>query len=83
MCREQGVRTNGCGTYRIGDTRGMAVLATALTHDGSDCEGRKRMASEQIGETCHGQSAEEKNAALVHSRVVGEVDYWRGETPTG
>jgi hypothetical protein len=66
MCREQGVRTNGCGTYWIGDTRGMAVLATSATHDGADFERRKRMATEQIGRACHWESAIEKNEALFH-----------------
>ena len=64
MCRGQGVRTNGCGTYWIGDTRGMAVLATPATHDGSDFERRKRMATEQIGEPCHWESAEKENSAF-------------------
>jgi hypothetical protein len=65
MCRGQGVRTNGCGTYWIGDS-GMAVMAAPATHDGSDFERRKRMASEQIGEACYWERAEEENPASFH-----------------
>lgn len=58
MCRGQGVRTNGCGTYWIGNARGMAVIATGVAHDGSVFARKKRMATEQIGEPCHWESAE-------------------------
>lgn len=61
MCRGRGVRTNGCGTYWVGDTGGRAVLATPSTHDGSDFERKKRMATEQIGEPCNWERAEEEN----------------------
>ena len=66
MCGGQGVRTNGCGKYWIGDTRGMAVLATRATHDGSDFERRKRMATEQIGEPCRWESVEGEDSAVRH-----------------
>lgn len=48
----------------------MAVLATPATHDGSDFERRKRMATEQIGEPCHWERAEEENSALFPPCVM-------------
>jgi hypothetical protein len=42
----------------------MAVLATRATHNGSDCERKKRMATEQIGEPCRWESAEGENSAV-------------------
>jgi hypothetical protein len=68
MCGGQGIRTSGRSTYWIGDTRGMAVLATRATYDESDFKRRKRMATEQIGEPCQWGEANTNFAKKIPSR---------------